>query len=173
MRRKKKNMRKPNLKKSCPLWITVIAVLAVAGIVFATVMFTLDLPSTIFVAAEYNIQCEADDLTTVITSFTFGECPQGSTIYTDIIHIRNIGNYEAYVAWTVVDLPAGFSIVLKDINPAGEIPQNDFSVSVLAGELWQYYGSTYGMRLHVTNNNAEVGSYSFTIKFISADSSTG
>lgn len=161
------------MKRGIPAWATIVAILLAVSVTFASVMFTLDMPSTIIVAAEYNLQCLAEDLTTIITSFEFGECPQGQTVYTDIIHIKNTGNYEAWVAWTVVDLPTGFSIVFKDINPSNEIPQNDFSVSVQTGELWQYYGSEHGMRLHVTNDNAAVGSHSFTIKFLSADSSSG
>lgn len=161
------------LKRGIPAWATLVAVLLAVSVTFASVMFTLDMPSTIIVAAEYNLQCLAEDLTTVITSFTFGECPQGQAVYTEVIQIKNTGNYEAWVAWTVVDLPAGFSIVLKDINPTGEIPQNDFSVSVQPDELWHFYGSEFGMRFHVTNDNAAVGSHSFTIKFMSADSSSG
>ena len=144
------------------------------GVIAYEIMYTLNLPSTINVAGEYDLQCLDKLLGTVITSFEFGECPLGTTIYTDPIVIKNTGNTEAWIGWTVTDLPAGFSIILKVQSPVIDVPQNDFSVSALAGEIWKYNDSVDGgMRLHITNESAEVGTYSFTVEFMSADGPIG
>ena len=159
-------MRKPNLRKSCPIWVTILAILAVAGIVAATIMFTYNITNTITVYADYTLEVRKDSQSgPLVTALNWGLFNSSSDTVQQELFIINTGNIEAYFSWTTDTFPAEFSI-------SGEVwnfetsSWDSWNEGALYSEAIQPgIGSYRKVRITLTLNSVIPGNYGFDLNF--------
>lgn len=170
------------LKKSVPAWAVIIAIIATGALVFAAVKVTYDITSTVTVEAVYGITVlDYETKTIEISSFAFGTIAEGETISTYKLNgwgvcVKNTGNEEFYLGWNVTDLPAGFELICIDsMTGYDPIPQNNFSLygPIQPGDYAMGTTDVAQFDFRLTNVGALPDDYTFTIKFLGADTPTG
>ena len=137
-------------------------------------MIQVDIPSHVGVEAYYDLNVLTFPDLIEITFFDFGNIPIGQSNTTNIFIVRNVGNDNLWCAWTVTNLPVGFSIELQELDSGAYIPQDTYDALpvVTPGENWGG-GANGRFWLILTNDAASSGSFDFTISFLGADSATG
>lgn len=154
------------LKKSCPLWVTIIAVLAVAGIVFAAVMFTYNITNTMTVYADYSLEVRKDSQAgPLVTTIDWGTFYASSDSVQQELFIINVGNVESYLSWTTDTFPAEFSIAgeVWDFDTTSWVSWNEgqvYSKAIQPG-----IGSYFKVRITLTLDSVIPGNYSFDLHF--------
>jgi hypothetical protein len=132
-------------------WFIALAIIAITSVIgyAAVTNYVLNIPSNVaVVSADPALQLIASDNSTVITSISFGNIPQGET-GTWRGYLNNTGNVDLHT----------FSIASSDLGPIGTISWN----MPASGDLG--VGQLYPITITLTiNQTASLGSHGFTIQ---------
>jgi hypothetical protein len=164
------------LKRTVPLWLFAVALIAMISVAVAAVQIQWSINSTVNVASAFGLKVYDFATKTVeITTFGFGNCSVGQTVNSTIsVVVKNVGNTPLYVGWNVTNQPTGFTLGCQDLDSGAWLNQTnkfDYFAAVQPGQYWGTNNNRY--LWYLTNTAAGAGSYSFTIKILGADSSTG
>lgn len=167
-------MRIRSLKVSVPAMIA--SIVLSAGLTYAAIMATWDITSSVLVEAQYGVEVPNVVTLEQVTAFDFGAVLVGETVEATRVCVRNVGNVQAWIAWTVQNLPAGFTLSCRHIDSGNWVNQTskfDYFGAVQPDDYWGDTGSLETFAFYLTNDNAAAGNYQSTIRILGADSSAG
>jgi len=113
------------LKRSVPLWVLAVAILAVVSVAIAAIMVTRHVDITMHIKG-YAFKVYDTDRTTELVAIDFGDLDAGQTYtfpeganQTYAYYLVNTGDYMLYASYNLTDgLPEGvnFTIYIKNEN---------------------------------------------------------
>jgi len=160
------------LKRSVPLWVLAVAVLAVVSVAIAAVIISRDISTHMNIVGVKDMKFYYQGQE--FTSIEFGDLNKGETKYYPALDeyytLKNTGDYPYYVAWTVTDWPDGVTITIyagKD-GPGSELEQGEIYSQVINP------GEQLCWTIKITvGSDAQVGEYTPTLTWTGYDSPSG
>ena len=93
------------LKKSVPLWVTILAILAVISVAIAAIHFTYQITNQMSIAAFYTLEVWNEDKTELVTTVDWEAFILGTSVE-KVVWIKNVGNVDVWPTWNVTDFPS-------------------------------------------------------------------
>ena len=168
------------LKRSVPLWVLAVAVLAVVSVVIAAVIISRDISTHINIVGVKDMKFYYQGQE--FTSIEFGDLNKGETKFYpppesgEYYVLKNTGDYPYYVAWTVTDWPDGVTIKIY-VNKGDwqSPPENNYELA--QGEIYSQVinpGEQLYWSIEITvGSDAQVGEYTPTLTWTGYDSPSG
>lgn len=166
------------LKRSVPLWVLAVAVLAVVSVAIAAVIISRDISTHMNVVGVKDMKFY-DYWGNEFTFIEFGDVTKGETKYypeDPYYMIKNTGDYPYYVSWTVTGWPPGVTIKIYVNKGTWNSPPED-NYELAQGEIYSEVINPgeylyWSIKIEV-GSDAEIGEYTPTITWTGYDSPSG
>lgn len=162
------------LKKSVPLWVVIVSVVALTGVAIAAIIITWDISTQLEITGVWGITCYEWDKTTELPSIDFGFLhPEDVKRYptANYYYIVNTGDYEFWVSYTIINAPPSTDVTIEVFVGNGETKLSPDTVYT-GKSLVPNDDLVWFIKISVSST-AAFASYNPTLRWNAHDSSTG